>query len=126
MQTNQNITQNIQPTQVNTQIVQQPAQTVPQNYARQDATPNKPEKKFRAGAVSITVWKNSTTKDGKPVEYRTISLGRSYKKNGQWQNTTASVRVNDLPKLSIMIEEAYKYLIMNTTQEEVGDDAIVM
>jgi len=30
---------------------------------------NLPEKKFRAGAISATVWKNHTERDGKVVEY---------------------------------------------------------
>ncbi|GEM_PF-3207994 len=96
-------------------------------------TQNRPEKKFQAGTISITVWKNSVLKDGKQLEYRTISVGRSYKKNGAWQNSTASVRVNDLPKLSAMLDEAYKYLVINTKfelheshEQEGGQDAIVM
>jgi hypothetical protein len=121
MQTNQNMTYNIQPTVQPVQPTQ--AQT---SYADARGLPNKPEKKFQAGSVSITVWKNSTVKDGKQVEYRTISVGRSYKKNGQWQNTTASVRVHDLPKLSVMIDEAYKYLILQPKQTEAEDEAIVM
>ena len=117
MQQNQTI-QTVQTVQTNNQTAGQNATAT---------SHNKPEKKFQAGTVSITVWKNSTLKDGKQVEYRTISLGRSYKKNGAWQNSTASMRVNDLPKLSAMIDEAYKYLILNTKQEqEGGEEAIVM
>ncbi|MBI4141903.1 hypothetical protein HY484_03190, partial [Candidatus Woesearchaeota archaeon] len=82
----------------------------------------RPEKKFRAGALSISIWKNTTQKDGKAVEYHSVSLGRSYKKNGAWQNSTASLRVHDLPKLSLMIDEAYKYLIMNNVSEQTGGE----
>lgn len=93
----------------------------------QNPTGTKPEKKFKVGVLSISVWKNATVKDGKTVEYRSISLGRSYKKNGAWQNSTASLRVNDLPKIAVMIDEAYKYLIMNNQNEQVGgEEAIVL
>ena len=88
---------------------------------------NKPEKKFRVGALSISVWKNAAVKDGKTVEYKTISLGRSYKKNGVWQNTSASLRVHDIPKLSVMLTEAYKYLILQPSAELAGgEESIVM
>lgn len=88
----------------------------------EQAMKNRPEKKFQAGTLSITVWKNSVLKDGKQLDYRTISVGRSYKKNGAWQNSTASVRVNDLPKLSLMMGEAYKYLVMQTRDTNMIDD----
>ena len=104
----------------------QQAQTIQPTIQNQTAN-TRPEKKFKAGALSISIWKNATVKDGKPVEYRSVSLGRSYKKNGTWQNSTASLRVHDLPKISIMIDEAYKYLIMNNTNEQTGgEEAIVL
>ena len=98
-----------------------------QGLQSQEKMQNRPEKKFRAGTLSITVWKNSMLKDGKQLDYRTISVGRSYKKNGAWQNTVASVRVNDLPKLSLMLEEAYKYLIMQPHNSAVeANEPIIM
>ena len=76
---------------------------------------NMPEKKFRAGAVSVTVWKNMGHSDsGAPVEYQTISLERSYKdKSGDWQHT-GSLRVNDLPRAGIALQKAYEYLVMRS------------
>jgi len=68
-----------------------------------------PEKKFRAGAICATIWKNQTEKG----EYASVSLERSYKdKQGIWQHT-ASFRVHDLPKAKLVIEEAFKYLAMS-------------
>ena len=45
---------------------------------------NLPAKKFRAGAVSVTVWNNSTqSKAGELIEYQTVNLERRYKdRNG--------------------------------------------
>ena len=44
------------------------------------AQTNLPEKKFRAGSVSATIWKNeSKTSEGNAVSYRTVSLERSYR-----------------------------------------------
>ena len=75
---------------------------------------NKPEKKFSTGAISATVWKNNGTskKDGGPVEFRTITLQRSYTdKEGNWKSTN-SMRLNDLPKASLVLNKAYEYLVM--------------
>jgi len=76
-------------------------------------TGNKPEKKFSTGAISATVWKNQgTSKTGEAVEYRTISIQRSYQdKDGKWQ-TTSSMRVNDLPKASLVLDKAYEYIVL--------------
>jgi len=78
---------------------------------------NLPEKKFRAGAVTATIWKNSSANgDG---EYATVSFERSYKdKNGQWQ-TTNSLRVNDLPKAKLVLDKSYEYLVL---KEQINEE----
>lgn len=81
---------------------------------------NAPEKRFSTGAINATVWKNKGTskKDGQEVEYRTISIERRYKdKNDQWQSTT-SLRVNDLPKAALVLQEAYKYIVLRDTENQ--------
>ena len=91
-----------------------------------ESTGNQPEKKFRAGVISATVWLNQTKNPkGEPVSYRTISLQRGYKdKNNQWQNTN-SLRINDLPKAALMLNQAFEYLVTKqqddsiTVQEEI-------
>lgn len=81
-----------------------------------------PEKKFRAGSISATIWKNAgTSKDGKPVEYRTISLQRSYTdKTGAWQSTS-SLRLNDLPRASLVLNKAYEYLALKNENSVESD-----
>ncbi len=80
---------------------------------------NKPEKKFSTGAISATVWKNMhTSKEGKVFEVHSVSLERRYTdKTGQWQSTN-SMRVNDLPKVALVIEEAFRYLVLNGHDKE--------
>jgi hypothetical protein len=93
-----------------------------QNTSAQASAPNKnlPEKKFRAGPIAATIWNNqSLDNEGKVVSYRTVSFERSYKdKNNTWQTTT-SLRVNDLPKASLVLEKAFEYLALagNTGEE---------
>ncbi len=75
---------------------------------------NLPEMKFRAGAICATVWQNTgQSKDGEPTQYNTISIERSYKdKNDEWQSTN-SMRINDLPRASLVLKKAYEYLVLN-------------
>ena len=84
-----------------------------------------PVKKFRAGAVSATVWNNPGKEfDGKEATtYSTISLERSYKdKDGSWK-TTNSLRINDLPKVTVVVNKAYEYLVLNKEAGELAEIA---
>ncbi|MBW2992419.1 hypothetical protein KY345_04345 [Candidatus Woesearchaeota archaeon] len=83
---------------------------------------NLPEMKFRAGAISATVWQNKgQNKEGQPTEYRTISLERGYKdKNGEWKSTN-SFRINDLPRASLVLNEAYRYIVLKEMQNGAAD-----
>lgn len=81
---------------------------------------NMPEKKFSTGAISATIWKNNGTnkKTGEEIEYRTVSLQRRYKdKEGNWQ-TSNSLRINDLPKASLVLNKAYEFVVLREQQEE--------
>lgn len=72
-----------------------------------------PEKKFTTGAISATVWKNEgKSDDGTEREFSTVSLERRYKdKEGNWQSTS-SLRVTDLPKVALVANKAFEYLVM--------------
>jgi len=86
---------------------------------------NKPEKKFRAGAVSATIWKNERQDNGKVFAFHTISLERGYKdKAGEWKSTS-SLRTADLPKASLILGKAYEYLILNAPDESSGMSAVL-
>jgi hypothetical protein len=73
---------------------------------------NVPEKRFVAGAISATIWKNSTEKTGKEISYETISISRNFKtEKGEWKSTN-SLRINDLPKATVVLNKAYEYLTL--------------
>jgi hypothetical protein len=80
-----------------------------------NTTGNPPEKKFRAGAISASVWKNNvTTKDGREAEIMSVTFQRSYKdkKTDEWKRTS-SLRTMDLPKAVVVLNKAYEYLVLN-------------
>ena len=78
---------------------------------------NIPEKKFSTGALTATVWENQgKSKEGLDVSFRTVSFQRRYMdKNGEWQSTN-TLRINDLPKASLVLQKAYEYLVMKELQ----------
>jgi len=88
---------------------------------------NTPEKKFRAGAISATVWLNQgqNKKTGEMASYRTISIQRGYKdNNNQWQNTT-SLRTNDLPRAALVLTKAYEYLVMKGETPSITEEVVM-
>ena len=78
---------------------------------------NLPEKKFSTGGLTATVWENQgKNRVGIDVSYRTVSFQRRYTdKNGEWQSTS-TLRVNDIPKASLVLQKAYEYLVMKELQ----------
>ncbi len=72
-----------------------------------------PEKKFRAGAVSATIWRNESAKGS----YATVQLDRSYKDGDAWKST-GSLRINDLPKAVLVLNKAYEYLFSKPELQE--------
>lgn len=80
--------------------------------------PEQPEKKFSTGSVSATIWQNKgKSKTGEEVSFRTVSFQRRYKdKNDEWK-TTNTLRTNDLPKASLVLQKAYEYLVLKGIQD---------
>ena len=80
---------------------------------------NKPLTKFRAGAVSATVWENQAKNNkGEIISYKSVSFDRCYKDdNGEWQHTT-SLRTMDLPKASLVLNKAYEFISLAGEAEE--------
>jgi hypothetical protein len=78
---------------------------------------NLPEKKFVAGAISATVWRNEVKNSD--AEFQTITIQRAYKdKNGNWKNTS-SLRTNDIPKTILVLQKAYEYIFL---KEDLNDE----
>ncbi|MFC1728412.1 hypothetical protein ACFLZ7_03040 [Nanoarchaeota archaeon] len=87
---------------------------------------NKPEKKFRAGTISATIWKNEgQNKDGQKTTYATISVERSYKdKEDNWKSTN-SMRINDLPRAALALTKAYEFLVLKEQDNVIIEEAVI-
>ena len=78
-----------------------------------------PEKSFRAGNIHVAIWKNES-KEGKG--FYSVSFEKHYKKDDKW-HTTNNLNTNDIPKVILVLQEAYKHLNMNTSAKEILEDA---
>ena len=85
-----------------------------------------PEKKFSAGAIHVSVWKNEgTSKDGQKKEFRSISLQRRYTdKEGNWKSTN-SFRINDLPRAALALTKAYEYIVLKEQSQEIVEEIVM-
>jgi len=82
---------------------------------------DKPIYKENAGAIGVSVFENKgKTKEGKDFVFKTINLQKSYKdKDGKWQNLNLSMRVDDIPKVRMLLGMAYQECSL---REKGGDD----
>ncbi len=79
---------------------------------------DKPERKFKAGAITATVWRNESDKG----TFQTIQISRNYKDaRGEWKNSS-SLRVTDIPKATLVLQKAYEHIVMN---DEVPVEVVV-
>ena len=78
----------------------------------------KPNKKFKAGAVTAAVWANEMKdRQGNKFSVYTVAFERNYKdRNGNWKSTN-SMRLNDIPKLRLVALEAYEYLVRKGSED---------
>ena len=67
------------------------------------------------GLIRATVWKN-TSRDGN--EFRTVSLNKSYQKDGEWKNSN-SFGADDLEKAIDVLKQAQDYLNGSNETEEI-------
>ncbi len=76
-----------------------------------------PVQKFRAGAISASIWENKS-KDGN--EFKSVSFEKGYKDDkGDWQKTN-SLYVSDLPKAIVVLSKAYEALALKNVEAVEG------
>jgi hypothetical protein len=66
---------------------------------------NKPKKVYKAGLLSLSLWENEN-ETNKNVSF---TFQKAYKEeNSEEWKYTQNLNLNDLPKLNLLIEEAYR------------------
>ena len=69
----------------------------------------KPYKKFSCGPISASIWANNRTVNGETVKFYSITINKAYKEDEDWKHTN-SFDIEDLPKVALVANEAYKYV----------------
>ena len=73
--------------------------------------------KTSAGGVQLAVWRNPAPKGG---VFYTVTLDRRYKRgDGEWASS-ASLRLNDIPKAILALQKAYERMVL--APETLGED----
>ena len=79
----------------------------------------KPIKKYKSGSIESSVWLNEREVNGTKVEFKTISLRKSWKdEKNVWRDATINMRRNDIPKAILVLQKAQEDLLLNTSEED--------
>jgi len=81
-----------------------------------------PIKKFRSGNIACSIWSNKrdVEKDGQKmeVEFKTVSLRKSWEKDGRWyDHTITNIRKNDIAKMILLLQKAQEELLLSKEEE---------
>ena len=78
-----------------------------------------PIKKWKSGNISGAIWLNEKEVNGAKVNFKTASLNRSWKKEGDvWRSESINFRRQDLPKLLSILHEMQKELFLVEGEED--------
>ncbi|MAF36450.1 hypothetical protein CL622_05030 [archaeon] len=77
---------------------------------------DKPIKKYRAGSIDAAIWLNSSDIDGTRVEYKSVTLRRSWrdKKTGVWRDEHINLRKTDIQKVLVVMQEVQKNVLLSS------------
>ena len=77
---------------------------------------NRPIKEFRVRNLSLAIWQNEGTRDGRPVTLHSITLNKRYRdqETDQWKDSS-SFFPDDLPRLRLLLDRAYEHILLRDT-----------
>jgi hypothetical protein len=77
--------------------------------AKEAAT--KPVQVFRRDALSVSVFANAATRDGKPSVFHKVTISKTYKKkDSDGFARTSSFEAKDFPKICSLLTQAGSYI----------------
>jgi len=78
---------------------------------------NKPEKKFSCGSISASIWANTKVMTGETLKLYSVTINKAYKEGEDWKYTD-SFNIEDLPKVALVANEAYKHIRLKSTNSD--------
>jgi len=77
-----------------------------------------PIAKFKAGAMSVSIWSNEAEKDGRKFSFLTAQFQRSYKLKDEWVNEKVNFGKDDIPKAILVLNEAFKEMSLKDMDKD--------
>ena len=78
---------------------------------------NKPEKRFKCGPISASIWADGKMVEGDIVKFYSVNITKAYLDGDEWKHTT-SFSAEDLPKVALLANEAYKYIRLSSSDSQ--------
>jgi len=80
---------------------------------------NRPIKEWRSSNFKLAVWSNEREINGNLVEFKTMSLSRSFKKKDEdiWRNEVINLRRMDLPRVLTLLNEVSREFYLEKHNE---------
>ena len=72
---------------------------------------NKPEKNFRCGSICASIWANVRDVEGQTVSFYSVRIDKAFKDGDVWKHTS-TFSVDDLPKVALVANEAYRFIAL--------------
>ena len=87
---------------------------------------NRPIKKWRSGAIEGCIWSNKREINGNEVEFKTVSISRSYKKKGEdiWRSDLLNLRRGDIPKVMVILQKLQEDLLLTEPGHESSEEEV--
>jgi len=82
---------------------------------------SRPEKKFKCGPISASLWAEDKTMENGVVKFYSINITKAYKDGDNWKNTN-NFNAEDLPKVALVADEAYKYIRLSSSNPQTEPD----
>jgi len=84
----------------------------------------KPIKKWKAGSIEAAIFENEREVNGNLVNFKTISLSRSFRKKGEeiWRNEVIHLRRMDIQKVILVLQKAQEELLLSHPEKEEEED----
>ena len=76
-----------------------------------------PEKKIKCGPVSASIWLEPKMVNGEMVNFHSINISKSYKDGDEWKRTN-NFNAEDLPKVALVANEAYKEIRLTAEERD--------
>ena len=77
----------------------------------------KTDKKFSCGPVSASIWTKTKTVEDGTAKFYSVTITKAYKEGEDWKYTN-SFDIEDMPKVALVANEAYKYVRLHKNDSQ--------